>query len=186
MGEREKVRLPGICFLRGNAVTILVALFVDVDSDSYVDDEHNQQQHPTAYALLVEQPRVPIGSVSCLELPAGMMDDETQNVTGIAVQEIRQECGIAIGGGELVDLTDLALSTPVRKGNLPVAAVPPSPGGCDEFCRVLYLEKRVTRAELDDMRGRLQGLRDHGEHITLRVVPLEQAWSISGDAKAIM
>lgn len=177
-GKGETVRLPGICFLRGNAVAILVALFCD-------DDNHNHDES-SAYALLVEQPRVPIGSVSCLELPAGMMDDEKQNVTGIAVQEIREECGIDIRPRELVDLSDLALQTPLKQGNLPMAAVPPSPGGCDEFCRFMYLEKRVSKTELDTMRGRLQGLRDHGEHITLRVVPLEEAWSISGDAKCMM
>lgn len=152
-------------------MTILVALFCN-DQDEY--------------ALLVEQPRVPIGCVSCLELPAGMMDDENQNVTGIAVQEIQEECGIQIRPCELVDLTELALQHPLRNGTLPMAAVPLSPGGCDEFGRFLYLEKRVTQAELDTMQGRLQGLRDHGEHITLRVVPFHEAWSISGDAKAIM
>ena len=67
-----------------------------------------------------------------------------------------------------------------------MAAIPHSPGGCDEFCRYFYVEKRVTAAELQAMRGRLQGLREHGEHIVLRVVPLEEVWSISGDAKAIM
>uniref|UniRef100_A0A7S3P4I3 Nudix hydrolase domain-containing protein n=1 Tax=Amphora coffeiformis TaxID=265554 RepID=A0A7S3P4I3_9STRA len=166
----ETVRLPGICFLRGNAVTILVALFCQ--------DEQ--------YALLVEQPRVPIGQVSCLELPAGMMDDDTQSVTGIAVQEIREECGIEIEASSLVDLSDLALQAPVRQGHLPMAAIPHSPGGCDEFCRYLYTEKRVTNAELEAMRGRLQGLRDHGEHIVLRVVTMDEVWSLSGDAKAMI
>jgi hypothetical protein len=49
--------LPGICFLRGNAVTILVVLRCDDGRE---------------YSLLVDQPRVPIGQASCLELPAGM------------------------------------------------------------------------------------------------------------------
>lgn len=178
--------LPGIVFLRGSAVTILVALYVEnTPTTSNANDDDS-------YALLVEQPRVPIGQVACLELPAGMMDDASSNsnrqsVTGIAVQEIQEECGIAIDASELVNLTELALQTPVRRGNLPVAAIAPSPGGCDEFCRVLYLEKSVTVEELSAMRGRLQGLQEnHGEHITLRVVPLDQVWSVSGDAKAIV
>ena len=177
----DQIRLPGICFLRGVAVTILVALFCGNDYDENGGEQQQQQ-----YALLVEQPRVPIGQVSCLELPAGMMDDETQSVTGIAVQEIREECGIDIDPSSLVDLTDLALQTPVRLGHLPMAAVASSPGGSDAFCRYLYVEKSVAEAELDEMRGRLQGLRDHGECITLRVVPLDEVWSISGDSKAIM
>ena len=48
MHTLQEHRLPGICFLRGNAVTIFVALFC------------NDEQ----YTLLVEQPRVPIGEVS--------------------------------------------------------------------------------------------------------------------------
>ena len=58
--EREH-RLKGICFLKGDSVAILVALHCE---DGNV------------YSLLVEQARVPIGQISALELPAGMIDDE--------------------------------------------------------------------------------------------------------------
>lgn len=45
--EEQVHNLPGICFLRGNAVAILVALFCNDD-----DDENNK-----IYSLLVDQPR---------------------------------------------------------------------------------------------------------------------------------
>jgi ADP-sugar diphosphatase len=48
------------------------------------------------------------------------------------------------------------------------------------------LEKKVTQAELVEMKGRLLGLREHGEFITLTVVPVEDVWKISGDSKAMM
>lgn len=167
--EKHDKPLPGICFLRGSAVSILVALFCG----------------DKVYSLLVDQPRVPIGQASCLEIPAGMVDDETQSVAGIAVQEMREECSIHIkSASELVDLTELALSGHVDK--LPCIAIPPSPGGCDEFLRCFYLEKKVTESELNFMKDRLQGLRDHGEYITLRVVPFEDVWKVSGDAKAMV
>lgn len=165
-------RLPGICFLRGDAVSILVALHCSEDD--------------SVYSLLVDQPRVPIGQVSTLEIPAGMLDDTSESVTGIAVQEIREECGIDIHASDLVDLTALACEDAVRSGSLPAPSIPPSPGGCDEFVRYMYLEISVTKTELDEMRDKLTGLREHGEFISLRVVPMDQLWQVSGDAKAMM
>lgn len=124
---------------------------------------------------------------SVLELPAGMLDDESESITGIAVKEMAEECGIIVQSTDFVDLTALAFDTAVRDGHLPMAALAPSGGGCDEMIRYLYLEKEVTVAELHEMQGRLQGLRDeHGECITLTVVPLNDVWKISGDSKAMM
>ena len=163
--------LPGICFLRGNSVSIFVALFCD---DGKV------------YTLLTDQPRVPIGMASVLELPAGMLDDENESVSGIAVKEMEEECGIVVHSTDFVDLTEIACEQAVKTGHLPIAALAPSAGACDEMVRYLYLEKRVTVKELDEMRGRLLGLREHGEYITLHVVPMEDAWKVSGDNKAIM
>jgi ADP-sugar diphosphatase len=175
----QERQLPGICFLRGNAVSIFVALLCDeLADDSTVITKQ--------YSLLVEQPRVPIGSVATLELPAGMIDDENESVAGIAVKEMEEECGIIVRPSDLIDLTELALEQAVHDGNLPIAALAPSGGGCDEFVRYMYLEKKVTVEELNEMKGKLSGLRDHGEFITLSVVPMEDVWRVSGDSKAIM
>lgn len=108
-----------------------------------------------------------------------MLDDEKQSIAGIAVSEMREECGIEVHPKELIDLTALA------SGNKNSPGIAHSPGGCDEHCRYFYLEKRVTPKELEQMKGRLHGLREHGEFITLRVVPMKDAWK-SLDAKAIM
>ena len=163
--------LPGICFLRGNAVSILVALFCD---DGRV------------YSLLTDQPRVPLGLASVLELPAGMLDDTAHSVTGIAVQEMQEECGIVVRDKDFIDLTELACHEAVTAGQWPLSALSPSGGACDEMLRYLYLEKKVTTAELEEMQGRLHGLREHGEYITLMVVPMEDVWKISCDTKAMM
>jgi hypothetical protein len=161
--------LPGICFLRGNSVSILVALCCD---------------DGTTHSLLVEQPRVPIGQASALELPAGMLDGEDK-VAGVACQEMEEECGITIHPRELIDLTHLACQEAVDRGHIPFAGVCPSPGGCDEFIRFMYLEKQVSRTQLEEMKGRLSGLRGHGEIITLKVVPFHDVWKVSADAQAI-
>jgi ADP-sugar diphosphatase len=102
------------------------------------------------------------------------------------VKEMQEECGISIRPSDLIDLTELALQDIVQNGRLPLAALAPSGGGCDEFVRYMYLEKKVTTQQLADMKGRLSGLRDHGEYITLSVVPLKDVWKVSGDTKAMM
>ncbi|CAB9513912.1 diketo-D-gluconic acid reductase [Seminavis robusta] len=161
--------LPGICLLRGDAVAILVALFCTEDD--------------TVHSLLVEQPRIPIAQVDCLELPAGMMDDDTQTIKGMAVKEMEEECGIVIEDpSELIDLSQLAF----EGQKVGADGIPMSQGGCDERMRLLYLEKFVTKAELDQMRNRTTGLREEGEVITLRIVPYEDVWRVSADSKAII
>jgi ADP-sugar diphosphatase len=127
--------------------------------------------------------RIPVGQVDCLELPAGMMDNDTHTIQGTAVHEMEEECGIILDDpSQFVDLTHLAFQGR-KQGS---AGVPMSQGGCDERIKFLYLEKQVTRAQLDQMRNRTTGLRDEGEFITLRVVPYDDVWRISADSKAIM
>jgi ADP-sugar diphosphatase len=50
-------KLPGIVFCRGSSVACLVLVSTVTDS--------------TKWVVLVDQPRIPIGSMSFLELPAG-------------------------------------------------------------------------------------------------------------------
>jgi len=120
-----------------------------------------------------------------------MMDNDGHTIKGTAVKEMEEECGIAIRPGELVDLTKLAFSTDsascgdgipssmvVSNAGQRLGGVPPSQGGCDEVMRLLYLEKLVTKRDLEQMRNRMTGLRHEGEVITLRVVPYKEAWRI--------
>lgn len=124
---------------------------------------------------------VPIGQASFLELPAGMMDGKG-GLASIAIRETKEECGIEVEANELIDLTLLAHEKGV--GDRPTGMCP-SAGGCDEFIQIMYLEKKITREELEIMEGRLAGLRNHGEVITLRVVPFDEIWKVSADAKAM-
>jgi len=148
--------IPGISFLRGDSVGILLALCCEDGKK---------------YTLLVEQPRVPTGDAGCLEMPAGMIDDGT--VKGAAVKEIEEECGIKIVSSDLVDLSE---------GGHKML---PSPGGCDEAIGLYYCEKKVTVKELNDMQGRIHGKSDEGEHIQLHVIPFEEGWKRTGDAKLL-
>lgn len=157
------VRVPGICFLRGGAVSILVVL----------------KSEGKDWVLLTKQPRVPVGASDLLELPAGMLDGSGA-FAGVAAKEMEEETGIILGEGDLVDLTKLA-----QKGGKPTRGMYPSAGGCDEFLRLMYHERMVTRSELDAMRGKQTGLRKEGEVITLELVPYADLWQVCSDAKAL-
>lgn len=169
-GVETQSKIPGIALLRGNAVAVLVALLCD---DGHV------------YTILVDQARIPIGAVSCLELPAGMIDFEKDTMVGTAIKEVQEECGIRFKASELINLTDIAFADAFAKGHLPYLGVAPSPGGCDEFIGIAFVEKKVTAVQLDAMKGRLAGERAQGELITLHVVPFDEAWRISGDSKCL-
>jgi ADP-sugar diphosphatase len=102
--------------------------------------------------------------------------------------------GLTIPADQLINLSELALqasstsSQPsngvVEEEELP-QAIFPSPGGCDEHISIFLHEKRVPRETLKDWTGKLTGLRDDGEKITLKLVKLEDLWKEGGrDGKA--
>lgn len=161
----------------------------DVPADSETDK----------HVLLTIQPRIPAGSLAFAELPAGMLDD-SGSFGGAAAEEIAQETGLEVDADALTDLTALVLS-PNTNNKTPAAttkptddeeeeglipAMFPSAGGCDEFVPLFLHQRRVARAELADWQGRLTGLRDQGEKITLRLVRLDELWREGArDSKAL-
>eukprot|EP01029_Cantina_marsupialis_P029244 TRINITY_DN779995_c0_g1_i1.p1 TRINITY_DN779995_c0_g1~~TRINITY_DN779995_c0_g1_i1.p1 ORF type:complete len:271 (-),score=82.74 TRINITY_DN779995_c0_g1_i1:59-799(-) len=156
-------RIPGIVFMRGGAVAILMILKCGEEK----------------FALMTAQPRVPLGSSSFLEVPAGMIDGEGC-VKGVAVKEIQEETGFEIKSEELFDLSGFAHGhLAYNKGMVPSA------GGCDEFIRLFSWEQEVSPEKLAELQGKCTGLRDHGEMITLEVVPLENLWRSTPDAKTL-
>lgn len=171
---------------------MLVVLIPDDQPSS--DDE--------ARALLTVQPRIATGSLGFVELPAGMMDDEN-NFAGVAAREIEEELGMVIKQEDLTSLTDkVAEIRSAReqlnqkektdssaaaddKESLPFAMYP-SAGGCDEYIKIFFHERRVPRHTLKEWEGKFGGLRDSGEMITLKVVPLDDLWLEGGmDSKAL-
>jgi 8-oxo-dGTP pyrophosphatase MutT (NUDIX family) len=134
------------------------------------------------YVVLAVQARVPAGSLGFVELPAGMVDD-AGSFKGAAAKEIEEELGITIHEDELKCLSELA--TPPGDEGL-AQAVFPSPGGCDEHVTLYTHKQHVPRAQLQEWSGKLTGLRDHGEKITLKVVPMKDLWKEGArDAKCL-
>lgn len=106
------------------------------------------------------------------------MLDDSGTFAGGAAKEIEEETGLCVQQGELTDMTALALQSvqgPVD-GEALQKAVYPSAGGSDEFIPLFLCQKRMPRAEIEELQGKLTGLREHGEKITLKVVPLEDLW----------
>jgi ADP-sugar diphosphatase len=122
------------------------------------------------------------------------------------LQELREETGIVIGESDMVDLTALAFGLRVPpppptggggSGGGGAAAGPtdeelraprgmyPSVGGCDEFIRLYSFSKSVTREELAALQGKATGNIDEGEVITLDLLPYDDLWRKSSDAKTL-
>ncbi|PYH41696.1 putative NUDIX family hydrolase [Aspergillus saccharolyticus JOP 1030-1] len=160
--------LPGSVFLRGGSVGMLLILQPD---DVPPSDEEEKR------VVLTIQPRIPAGSLAFTEIPAGMLDD-SGSFAGGAAKEIQEETGLTIPQEELIDLTALALESSVVADDEESLqrAMYPSAGGSDEFIPLFLCQKRMARKEIDDLQGRLTGLRQHGEKITLKVVPLKDLW----------
>jgi ADP-sugar diphosphatase len=127
------------------------------------------------HVILAIQPRIAAASLAFAELPAGMIDD-SGTFAGAAAKEITEETGLSIPEEELVDMTSLASLPPNQAGEGLHAGIYPSPGACDEFIPVFLNQKRVPRDQLKEWQGKLTGLRDEGEKITLKLVPLKDLW----------
>ncbi|KAB2109042.1 hypothetical protein AG0111_0g3488 [Alternaria gaisen] len=170
--QKNDKKLPGIAFLRGGSVAVLMVLR-PVDSR----DER--------WVVMTEQPRVPAGSLRFVEIPAGMLDD-AGDFSGQAAKEIEEETGFKLPKSELIDLTKLALSQSTSEGESLQDAMYPSPGGSDEFIPIFLWEKELNRQEIEDLRGKLTGSTSQGEMIRLRVCDYEELWKLCPrDAKTL-
>ncbi|KAJ5609561.1 hypothetical protein N7528_010128 [Penicillium herquei] len=160
--------LPGSVFLRGGSVGMLLILQPD---DVPAGTESGK------WAILTIQPRIPAGSLAFAEIPAGMLDD-SGTFAGGAAKEIQEETGLSVQQSELIDMTALALQSESESQDKEVLqkAVYPSAGGSDEFIPLFLCQKRMPRREIEALQGKLTGERDHGEKITLKIVPLENLW----------
>jgi ADP-sugar diphosphatase len=141
------------------------------------------------YVILAIQPRIAAGSLSFVELPAGMLDD-SGTFTGAAAKEIKEETGLDIEEKDLVDMTELVFKdrTQEQSSDEPhlQRGIYPSPGGCDEFIPIFMTRKRMSADKIEAMKGKLTGLREHGEKITLKICRLDELWKVGArDGKTL-
>lgn len=180
-----EVHLPGVVFLRGGAVSVLLILCAP---------------DGTEWVVCCRQPRVPIGRSHFLEIPAGMLDD-AGHFAGVAAKELHEETGIVLGDGDLTDLTQLTLQEGRLAGagagddggdggrgndvSAPLQGLYPSVGACDEFLRLYYARRYVSEAYLHSLRGRLAGNAEENERIVLELVQYNKLWAVCPDAKTL-
>ncbi|CAM1506118.1 Fc.00g057590.m01.CDS01 [Cosmosporella sp. VM-42] len=175
VSNREGESLPAAAFLRGPSVAMFVMLIPD---DLPPDSDER-------YVVLTVQPRIAAGSLGFVELPAGMVDD-AGSFKGAAAKEIEEELGVTIREDELTNLSELAAEGEEGNEEGLAKAMFPSPGGCDEYITIFSAERRIPRDQLQEWSGRLTGLREHGERITLKVVPMKDLWKVGArDAKCL-
>mmetsp|Transcript_87457 Transcript_87457/g.136887 ORF Transcript_87457/g.136887 Transcript_87457/m.136887 type:complete len:250 (-) Transcript_87457:108-857(-) len=155
--------VPGIVFMRGGAVAILVVL-KNRDDGKY-------------YTLIVKQPRIAVGKDNLPEIPAGMLDGDG-NFGGVAAKEMKEETGLIIKQDELIDMTQLAYGDQFP-GMFPTC------GGSDEFNRLFLYRKEMSGEEINGLQGKLTGVVEEGEMIKLQIIPFDDLWQVSPDAKAL-
>ena len=130
------------------------------------------------YVVLTVQPRIPAGSLGFIELPAGMLDD-SGTFAGSAANELKEEVGIEVKDADLVDMTALGLSSSSENPKERLQkAVYTSPGGSDEFIPVFLHKRKVPRDHIKEWEGKLTGLREEGEKITLKLCKLSDLWKV--------
>lgn len=168
--ENDKKPLPGIVFLRGGSVAILMILRPEGDNDE-------------RYVVMTQQPRIPAGSLTFFEIPAGMVDDSGTFALAAAT-EIREETGLVVPKHELKDMTDLALRNSAGVEAHLQKAMYPSPGGCDEFIALFLWERTMSDIEIKELRGKLMG--GEREKITVKLVKYDELWREGArDAKTL-
>ena len=155
------VPLPGVVFLRGGAVAVLVLL----------------RCAGARWALCVRQPRLAAGAASFLEIPAGMLDGSGA-FAGVAAKEMAEETGLVVAAADLTDMTALVYGDAAR-------GVFPSVGACDEFLRLLFYARDVEPAFLAGLQGKLAGCAAENEQIALDLVPYDDLWRSAPDAKTL-
>jgi 8-oxo-dGTP pyrophosphatase MutT (NUDIX family) len=135
------------------------------------------------HVILTIQPRIAACSLAFAEIPAGMLD--ASSFRGTAAKEIAEEAKLSVKEEDLINMSELSLPETDTWETLQTAMYP-SPGACDEFIPLFLCQKRLSRKHMEWLKGKATGLRDEGEKITLKLVPLDKAWKEGGrDGKAL-
>ncbi|KAL0246297.1 hypothetical protein GEMRC1_007509 [Eukaryota sp. GEM-RC1] len=108
-----------------------------------------------------------------------MLDDRGQFV-GTAAKELQEETGITVCTSELVDLVQSVSNSSGHR----YPGIYMSPGGCDEYIKMYYCEKKMSMKEIDDVHNRLGGEGDH-EKIRCRIIAESDLLTTVADAKAL-
>ncbi|GAB3781437.1 hypothetical protein GCM10028818_35530 [Spirosoma horti] len=153
----EDTTLNPICFLKGDAVSMLVVLIAEETNEKYV--------------LLVKQRRVCNGAFS-YEHPAGMIDEDDPSPVEVAARELGEEANLTVESAELRPLFNKPLYSATATS--------------DEALHFFYLERRMPLAEIKAMDSQMTGEKEENEHTQLRVVTFPEAHRLVSNIHGIM
>ncbi len=141
----EGQKIPPICFLKGEVVSMLICLI----------DENSLEK----YLLLVKQRRITEGGFT-YEHPAGMVDADAAP-KAIAIKEIQEETGLKIHENEIKEL-----------GN--GQRFFPSTGTSDEAMYFYYCELKMPLQEILAINNQEHGAQYEQENISTHVFKFEE------------
>ena len=150
--------IPGIVFMRGHSVGILMELTAEESKRRYI--------------VLTKQPRFAVPHRAFLEIPAGMVDGDGGFV-GQAATKVKEKTGIEIKGGGLVELTG---------HDAPIGM---SCGISDEAIKLFLYRKVMPDAAIQELQGVLSGCEQEGERIVVQVIPIEDLKHQLCDGKSL-
>ena len=154
---KEGPKLNPICFLKGDAVSILVVLIAEETDEKHV--------------LLVKQRRVCNGGYT-YEHPAGMIDEEDSSPVEVAARELGEETKLTV---EPIDVKPLF--------NKPLYSASST---SDEALYFFYLERRMPLADIKAMHGQSTGEEEENEHTQLHVATFPEAHELVSNMHGIM
>lgn len=153
----EGQKIPPICFMKGEVVTILVCL-IDIETQE-------------KYLLLVKQRRIADGAFT-YEHPAGMVDG-IKTPLEIAVQEVKEETGLVVLPQDLKPL-------------LNNKRLFPSTGTSDECMYLFYTELYLKKEKIESLNNKKTGADYEQENITTHVLPFAEAHVLLNNTNCIL
>jgi 8-oxo-dGTP pyrophosphatase MutT (NUDIX family) len=142
----EQTKLNPICFIKGDAVSVLVVLIAEETNDKYV--------------VLIRQRRLCNGSFT-YEHPAGMIDEKDSSPIEVAARELGEETQLDVDVSELKPLFTKPLYSATATS--------------DEALYFFYLERRLPLSAIKAMHGRSTGEESENEHTQLHIATLPEA-----------
>ena len=152
----EGNKIPPICFLKGEVVSVLIC---------FINSETSKK-----YLILVQQRRICDGSLT-FEHPAGMLDSES-DAAEVAAREVWEETGIAVEKDQLVRLN----ADPFY----------PSTGTSDEAMYLFYCELELTTEKINSYHNQSMGLLSDHEYINTYVVPFEEGHKLITNVNGLL
>lgn len=148
----ELREIPNIIFVRGGSVAVLVVLKLP----------------KLSYVVTVNQWKLPSGR-RLDELVAGMVDEKSGNLVGVAANELKEETGIVLAADRLVQLGE---------------PIYPSPGGCDELITLFACEVTdMTDEQVSNLLLSQHGEEDANEFIKCKATPAKKFASFADQSR---